>query len=114
MPVARAVSEVNLTANERLKTSRAAGGRRQGGWSLVEVLIVVAIALTIGGMTVVKLTPTLQQFRANSAASQVVDVFRQAHEYSITYRRYVQVTFPNYAANGANNQLRITVKNSMT
>jgi type II secretory pathway pseudopilin PulG len=72
----------------------------------------VALAMTIAGMLVVHLTPTLQQFRANSAASQVVDVLRQAREYAITYRRYVQITFPNYP--GASNQIRITVRNSLT
>jgi len=80
------------------------------------MMIVVAIAMTIAGMIVVHLTPTLQTFRSNSAASQVTDVLRQAREYAITYRRYVQITFPNYNANGttANNQIAITVKNSLT
>jgi len=88
--------------------------RAHKGFSLVEALVVVALAMSVAGMLVVHLTPTLQQFRANSAASQVVDVFRQAREYAITYRRYVQVTFPNYAANGVNDQIRIIVRNSMT
>lgn len=80
------------------------------------MLVVVAIAMTIAGMIVVHLTPTLQSFRSNSAASQVTDVFRQAREYAITYRRYVQITFPNYNPNGTkpNNQIAITVKNSLT
>jgi len=103
-----------LIENERTTIRHAGQVRRQRGISMVEVLVVVAIALTVGGMAVVGLTPTLQEFRANSAASEVVDVFRQAREYAITYRRYVQITFPNYAANGANNQLQIIVKNSMT
>jgi len=81
---------------------------------MIEALVVVAMAMTIAGMAVVFLTPTMQEFRANSGASQVVDAFRQAREYAITYRRYVQVSFPNYSATGANNQIAITVKNSMT
>jgi Tfp pilus assembly protein FimT len=88
--------------------------RGHRGISLIEMMIVVAIAMTIAGMIVVHLTPTLQTFRSNSAASQVVDVFRQAREYAITYRRYVQVSFPNYSATGANNEITITVKNTLT
>jgi Tfp pilus assembly protein FimT len=81
---------------------------------LIEMMIVVAIAMTIAGMIVVHLTPTLQTFRSNAAASQVTDVLRQAREYAITYRRYVQISFPNYSGTGANNQITITVKNSLT
>ena len=109
-----AVSEDALTENERTALRRSGSERAHKGFSLIEVLVVVALAMTVAGMLVVHLTPTLQQFRANSAASQVVDVFRQAREYAITYRRYVQVTFPNYAANGVNDQIRIIVRNSMT
>lgn len=112
------VSEDALTENELMYSSKSAskrGGKSgQKGFSLIEVLVVIAIAMTIAGMIVVHLTPTLQTFRANSAASQVVDVFRQAREYAITYRRYVQITFPNYGGAGANNQIRITVRNTLT
>jgi Tfp pilus assembly protein FimT len=88
--------------------------RGHRGISLIEMMIVVAIAMTIAGMIVVHLTPTLQTFRSNAAASQVTDVLRQAREYAITYRRYVQISFPNYSGTGANNQIAITVKNSLT
>jgi Tfp pilus assembly protein FimT len=112
-----AVSEDALIENERTAaTKRPINQRGHRGISLIEMMIVVAIAMTIAGMIIVHLTPTLQNFRSNSAASQVTDVFRQAREYAITYRRYVQITFPNYTANGttANNQIAITVKNSLT
>ncbi len=109
-----AVSEDALKENERTAAMPPINQRRQRGISLIEMLVVVAIAMTIAGMIVVHLTPTLQTFRSNSAASQVTDVFRQAREYAITYRRYVQITFPNYAANGPNNQIAIIVKNSLT
>lgn len=82
---------------------------------MIELLVVVAIALTVAGMAVVHLTPAMQEFRANSGSSNVVDVLRQAREYAITYRRYVQITFPNYSAtNGVNNEIRTIVRNSMT
>jgi len=88
--------------------------RGQRGFTLIEMMVVVALALTIAGMAVVFLTPTMQEFRANSAASQVVDILRQAREYAITYRRYVEVTFPNYKASGSSNQMQLVIKNSLT
>jgi Tfp pilus assembly protein FimT len=103
-----------LIRNERTAPVRPVKNRGHRGISLIEMMIVVAIAMTIAGMIVVHLTPTLQTFRSNAAASQVTDVLRQAREYAITYRRYVQISFPNYSGTGANNQIAITVKNSLT
>jgi Tfp pilus assembly protein FimT len=108
------VSEDALIRNERTAPIRSLKNKGHRGISLIEMMIVVAIAMTIAGMIVVHLTPTLQSFRSNAAASQVTDVLRQAREYAITYRRYVQITFPNYSPTGVNNQIAITVKNSIT
>ncbi|MFZ3333670.1 MAG: prepilin-type N-terminal cleavage/methylation domain-containing protein [Candidatus Acidiferrales bacterium] len=66
---------------------------RQRGFSLIETLIVVAIALVITGIAVVRSQPALQQNRAFAGAMQVKSAMRQARETAISARRTVQVQF---------------------
>jgi type II secretory pathway pseudopilin PulG len=68
---------------------------------LTIILIVSAIAIT-------QLTPNMQQARVDAAMREVIASFRQAREFSIANRRYVQVSFP------ANNQIQITQMNTLT
>ena len=58
-----AVSEDALKENERTAPGEPEASALTRGFSLVEVLVVVALAMTIAGMIVVHLTPTLQPFR---------------------------------------------------
>jgi hypothetical protein len=44
----------------------------------------------------------LQDARFDAAMRQIVDQLRQAREYAITNRRYVQVTFPTVVVGGRN------------
>jgi len=59
------------------------------------MMIVVAIIFVIAGMSIIALQPSLQQFRANAAMGQVKEALRQGHEYAISQRRTVAVTFTN-------------------
>jgi prepilin-type N-terminal cleavage/methylation domain-containing protein len=86
---------------------------RQRGFSMVETLVTVAVILSISGMIIVRMQPTLQEMRANGGVAQVVGAFRTAREYAVTYRRYVQVTFPGYPGTNPN-QIRITALNHLT
>lgn len=65
----------------------------QSGFSLTEMMIVVAVGIAITAMAMVQLNPTLQDFRASSANDQVKSTLRQAREYAISQRRTVAVTF---------------------
>lgn len=73
-----------------------AGRRRESrerGFSLIELLIVIAIALVVTGIAVVKSQPALQQNRAFAGAMQVKSAMRQGRETAISARRTVQVQF---------------------
>jgi prepilin-type N-terminal cleavage/methylation domain-containing protein len=86
--------------------SKAARGQR--GFSLIEMMVAVMIILIVSAIAVTSLKPNLQQARLDAAMREVLDTFRQAREYSIENRRYVQISFP------ANNQMQITQMNTLT
>jgi prepilin-type N-terminal cleavage/methylation domain-containing protein len=81
---------------KELEIRNGAGRRRENrehGFSVVELLIVIAIALVVTGIAVVKSQPALQQNRAFAGAMQVKSAMRQARETAISARRTVQVQF---------------------
>jgi type II secretory pathway pseudopilin PulG len=96
------------------------GGRRvryQGarGFSVMELLMVVVCLLIVGGMAVLRIIPNLQNSRSDVAMQQVLGQLRQAREYAIENRRYVQVTFPVVIASGQTlSEITMTQKNSLT
>jgi prepilin-type N-terminal cleavage/methylation domain-containing protein len=63
------------------------------GFSLIEMLIVIAIIMIIAAMAIVQLQPSLQRNRANAAMAQVKNSLRQGREAAISDRRTVQVQF---------------------
>lgn len=70
------------------------GNRRtERGFSAVELLIVVAVILILGGIALPQITAISQTFRGNSAAQDLMSQLRSARERAISARRYVQVTF---------------------
>jgi prepilin-type N-terminal cleavage/methylation domain-containing protein len=72
---------------------------RERGFSLIEMMVVVLIIMIISAMAIFALQPALQGVRADTVMRQVLDQLRQAREYSIANRRYVQVTFPVVGGN---------------
>jgi len=74
--------------------------RAQRGFSAVELLIVIAVILVLGGIALPQITAISQTFRGNSAAQDLMSQLRAARERAISSRRYVQVTF------SGNNQLQ--------
>ena len=94
-------SEVKLiTAGRRWSRSR--------GFSMIELMVAMMIILIVSAIAITSLRPNLQQARVDAAMRQVIAVFRQAREFAIANRRYVQVTFP------ANNQIQVTQMNTLT
>ena len=83
-------------------------GNRQRGFSMIELVVVVSIILIITAISITQLRPNLQNARVDAAMRQVLETMRQAREFAVANRRYVQLSFP------ANNQLRITQLNTLT
>jgi prepilin-type N-terminal cleavage/methylation domain-containing protein len=79
---------------------RAASSQR--GFSMIEMSVVVMLILIISAMALIAYLPTLQDARFDAAMRQVLDQLRQAREYALTNRRYVQVTFPTVVVAGQN------------
>jgi type II secretory pathway pseudopilin PulG len=78
---------------------------------MLEMMIVIAVSLVIAAMAIIQLQPALSSERADSAAREMMDQMRQAREYAITNRRYVQITFPVVANEY---EIQMTIKNSLT
>ena len=67
--------------------------RLQLGFSLMELLVAVAIISVILGMALLNYGNILPNFRANSAMDQLLYQLRSARERAIAHRREVQVQF---------------------
>jgi type II secretory pathway pseudopilin PulG len=81
------------------------------GFSLVELVIVITIAMIISVMAIINLQPSILNAKCDAAMKQVVDQIRQAREYAIANRRYVQISFPLL---GVQPQVVITQMNTLT
>jgi type II secretory pathway pseudopilin PulG len=91
------------------------GRNRERGFSMVEVSIVVALIMIITATAIFQFQPILQDAKFDTAMRQVIDQLRQAREYSIANRRYVQVAFPVVpSAYGPQYEIVITDRNDLT
>jgi len=82
---------------------------------MIELSVVVMLILIISAMAMIAYLPTLQDARFDTAMRQVLDQLRQAREYAITNRRYVQVTFPVVGTAGGNlYEVVLTQRNDLT
>jgi len=81
-----------------------ARGKSQRGFSLIELMIVVAIIVIIAGWTVMGGTAFAKNMKANAAMGTVVTQLRQARQLAISARRNVLVTFT------APNQIQLTLQ----
>jgi len=63
------------------------------GFSLVEMLVAIAVSVVLASIVLIRLQPALQGLAADSAMAQVKSVLRQARETSISERRDIAVVF---------------------
>lgn len=85
------------------------------GFSMTELSVAIGIILIIFGMAIAAFQPAIQAAKYDAGMRQVLDQLRQAREYSLANRRYVQVTFPVVAsADGPQYEVVITELNTLT
>jgi prepilin-type N-terminal cleavage/methylation domain-containing protein len=97
------VSELKTEFNARR------GGDQARGFSMIEMLVVVAIGMVIAGIAIIQARPALLQIRANTAKDLVQATLRRGRELSISDRRSVKVEFlVNPAGNPAGSYVRLT------
>jgi prepilin-type N-terminal cleavage/methylation domain-containing protein len=77
--------------------------RAQQGFSMVEIVVVLALAFVVMSFAVVNTMTTGLNAKANAAMDALISQLRQAREMAIAKRRNVQVTFT------APNQIQLTV-----
>jgi Tfp pilus assembly protein PilE len=86
--------------------------RSERGTTMLELLIAIVILFTITTVAVISMQTPLQTMRSDAAMREVLDQLRQAREFSIVNRRYVQVTFPKSASGQP--EVVITERNTLT
>ena len=72
------------------------------GFSLIEVMISMAVMTVIMAATIIEMQPVIQQMHANTGANLVLGQLRWARQLSIARRRDIQVQFIG------NNEIRLT------
>ncbi|MGA9352786.1 MAG: hypothetical protein WBV46_03795 [Terriglobales bacterium] len=65
------------------------------GFSLLEVMSVVAISLTVGTFAVISLVPVMNQQHVTNAYNTTISAMRQARDNAISQRTSYSVTFSN-------------------
>src|SRR5882724_8516363 len=71
--------------------------RKQAGFSLIEMMIVMSIMLIATGIGFITLRPAMNQIRISNAYNTTLMTMRRARETAIGQRRTYIVTFSNAA-----------------
>ena len=67
--------------------------RDERGFTLIEIMMVVAILATVAGIAIGISPAMIREARADSSIEQALDVFRSAREVAISQRRNVAIQF---------------------
>jgi prepilin-type N-terminal cleavage/methylation domain-containing protein len=102
--LSRPLSEVNSSGFPRISQKSARHSRKftETGFSLLEIIVVLAVMAIVLGFAVVGTTSSLPGYKADAAMDQVVSQLRSARMRAISQRHEVQVQF------SGTNQLIIT------
>src|ERR1700680_1495709 len=75
------------------RRSNSSEGCKEGGFSLIETVVVVAIISITLAMALVGIVPSINSSRANAGMELVLGELRRAHERAVDERRIYRVTF---------------------
>jgi prepilin-type N-terminal cleavage/methylation domain-containing protein len=67
--------------------------RAQSGFSLVEMVLVVAVVLVVAASALINILPSIKSSRSNAGMELVLGELRRAHERAVDERRIYRVTF---------------------
>ncbi len=81
----------------RLERNTGQHRHRERGFSLIEVLSVVAIIIVVASISVMSLVPMLKAQRVNNAYNTTIAALRQARDNAVSQRASYSVTFSNAA-----------------
>lgn len=82
---------------------------------MIELSVVIAIIMIIMAMAIFQLLPALQSAKSDTALREMLEQVRQAREYAVANRRYVQIAFPTAVINGITQyEIVTTQRNSLT
>jgi prepilin-type N-terminal cleavage/methylation domain-containing protein len=96
-------------SNLKTRFNARRSGDQARGFSVIELVVVIAISLAIAGIAIIQAQPALMQIHANTAKDEVQSALRQARETAISDRRDVQVEFlVNPAGNTPGSYVRLT------
>ena len=70
---------------------------RESGFSLLEMMIVLALLLIVASITFISLQPALQQQHVTNAYNTTLSAMRQARDNAVSQRTSYSVTFANAA-----------------
>jgi prepilin-type N-terminal cleavage/methylation domain-containing protein len=71
--------------------------RKMRGFSLIELMVVIALTLVVTAFSVMTIQPSLKQGHVTQAFNQTLMALRQARDFSIAQRQIYYVTFSNAA-----------------
>lgn len=80
-----------------LETNAEHRGSRARGFSLLEMMIVLAILMIVASITFISLVPALKQQHVTNAYNTTLSAMRQARDNAVSQRTSYSVTFSNAA-----------------
>ena len=92
---------MHTTVGEKFLCGHSERARREGGFSLPEIVIVIAASMVMGGLTLISLQPVLKDSRVATAYDDVFMTLRTSRQRAITDRKQYIVCFGVDAPTGA-------------